>query len=137
MPRYLVEPSSCSTTHSFPLDRVKIVDFGQSFPSGDIIFRDRVDLRVDIWSMGCMLFELVVGQPLFDSFMTTPKILAASLGKESACSLQAWLEEMYFDGERSEDLSRGDILQVGALIRRMLLFESRARASAKGVLQDF
>ncbi|KAF2449339.1 kinase-like protein [Karstenula rhodostoma CBS 690.94] len=175
IPRYLVEPSSYSRINSFPLDRVKIVDFGQSFRSTDvperfyvplplqapeIVFRDRVDWRVDLWSMGCILFELVVGQPLFDSFMTTPTILvrqmlelasdelperwqeqwrnmeAASPGEESACSLQGWLDEMYFDGERSEDLSRGDILQVGALIHRMLWFEPRDRASAKEILQD-
>ncbi|KAF2628840.1 kinase-like protein [Macroventuria anomochaeta] len=175
MPRYLVKPSSYSTNYNFSLDAVKIVDFGQSFWSADppktfhtplplrapeIIFRDRVDWRVDLWSMGCMLFELVVGQPLFDSVMTTPTILvrqmlemasdelperwqakwrvmeAASPGEESVYSLQAWLEEMYFDGERSEDLSREDILRVGALIRSMLRFEPCARASSKDILQD-
>lgn len=68
MPRYLVKPSVYSATRSFPLDTVKIVDFGQSFRGGEVpeelhtplplrapevIFRDRVDWRVDLWSMGC------------------------------------------------------------------------------------
>jgi hypothetical protein len=106
------------------------------------------------------LFELVVGQPLFDSFMTTPTILVrqmlemvnddlpdrwqeqwramntASSDEGSTYSLQGWLEEMYFDGERNEDLSRKDILEVGALIRSMLRFEPSARALSKDVLQD-
>jgi hypothetical protein len=103
---------------------------------------------------------LVVGQPLFDSFMTIPTILvrqmlevasdelperwqaqwhkmdAASPGEESPCSLQSWLEEMYFDEERSADLSRADILRVGALVRKMLWFEPRDRMPAKEILQD-
>jgi serine/threonine-protein kinase SRPK3 len=106
------------------------------------------------------LFELFVGQPLFDSIMTTPPILVrqmlevtdddmperwqaqweklnvASPGEESACSLQDWLEDMYFDGERRADLSREDIQRVGALIRRMLLLEPHARATAKEILRD-
>lgn len=61
---------------------------------------------------------------------------AASPGEESAYSLQGWVEELYFDGERGDGLSRGDILRVGALVRRMLWFEPRARASAREILQD-
>lgn len=55
---------------------------------------------------------------------------------KSTCSLQSWLEEMYFDGERSEDMSREDIVRVGVLIGSMLRLEPSARASAKAVLQD-
>ena len=54
----------------------------------------------------------------------------------STCSLQDWLEQMYFDGERREDMSREDILRVGLLIRSMLRMEPSARASAKDVVQD-
>jgi serine/threonine-protein kinase SRPK3 len=54
----------------------------------------------------------------------------------SACSLQDWLEEMYFDGERREDMSREDIVRVGVLIGSMLRMEPSARAPAKAVVQD-
>lgn len=54
----------------------------------------------------------------------------------SPCSLQDWLEEMYFDGERREDISREDILRVGELIGSMLRMEPSARAPAKAVVQD-
>jgi serine/threonine-protein kinase SRPK3 len=52
------------------LRSIKIVDFGQSFLSDEcpgalntplpvrapeIIFRDRVDYRVDLWSTGCLV----------------------------------------------------------------------------------
>lgn len=54
----------------------------------------------------------------------------------STCSLQDWLGEMYFDGERREDMSREDILRVGVLIGSMLRMEPSARVSAKVVVQD-
>lgn len=54
----------------------------------------------------------------------------------STCSLQEWLEETYFDGERREDMTREDIMRVGVLIRSMLRMEPSARAPAKVVLQD-
>ena len=59
-----------------------------------------------------------------------------SSGNSSTCSLQDWLEEMYFDMERREDMSREDILRVGVLIGSMLRMEPSARASAKDVVQD-
>ena len=51
-------------------------------------------------------------------------------------SLQEWLEELYFDGERREDMSREDILRVGALIGSMLRMERSATALVKDVVQD-
>ena len=57
-------------------------------------------------------------------------------GEKSNYTLQEWLEEMYFDGERNEDLTREDILKVGELVRRMLRFEPSMRTSAREILQD-
>ena len=50
--------------------------------------------------------------------------------------LQKWLEETYFDGERKEDLTREDIVQLGQIIGRLLCFEPSARASAREILND-
>ncbi|KAJ4985972.1 protein kinase domain-containing protein [Stagonosporopsis vannaccii] len=175
VPRYLVKPTSYPIDVKSSLKSIKIVDFGQSFLSDDcpgtlntplpvrapeIIFRDIVNYRVDLWSMGCLLFELIVGQPLFDSFMITPAILVRQMletvnedlpdrwkrewhamkgtlsDSGSVCSLQEWLEEMYFDGERCEDLSREEIARAGVLIGSMLRMEPSDRASAKAVVQD-
>jgi serine/threonine-protein kinase SRPK3 len=54
----------------------------------------------------------------------------------STCSLQDWLEEMYFDGERREDMSPEDIMRVGVLIRSMLRMEPSVRAPARAVVRD-
>jgi serine/threonine-protein kinase SRPK3 len=57
-------------------------------------------------------------------------------GDKTENTLQEWLEETYFDGVRGEDLTREDIVKVGALVRRLLRFEPSTRASAQEILQD-
>ena len=62
---------------------------------------------------------------------------SAWTGDETENSLQEWLEETYFDGMmRREDLTREDIVKVGALVRRLLRFEPSTRASAQEILED-
>jgi serine/threonine-protein kinase SRPK3 len=102
----------------------------------------------------------VVGQPPFDSIMTTPTILvrqmlemasddlperwqkswhdmeAVSPGEASNDTLQSWLEAIYFDGERREDFNKEEIRQLGRLIANMLRFEPCSRASAEEILHD-
>ena len=50
-------------------------------------------------------------------------------------NLQEWLEEVYFDGPQSPDLTREDIVRLGEIIGRLLYFEPSARASARQVLR--
>lgn len=48
--------------------------------------------------------------------------------------LQEWLEDMYFDGERREDLTGEDIAMLGLVIRKLLRFEPSVRASTGDIL---
>ncbi|KAJ5430932.1 hypothetical protein N7445_008664 [Penicillium cf. griseofulvum] len=176
MPEYIVKPTSYPM-HSRDLTQtVKIIDFGESFlrtsvpetlhtplpvRAPEVIFQDRIDYRVDLWSMGCMLFELFVGQPPFDAFMIKPASLVGQMREMATddlperwqekwntmkagdsmateCSgynLQEWLEEVYFDSPRP-DLSHNDIVRLGQIVGKLLYFEPSARASAKQVLDD-
>lgn len=67
LPRYLVQPTSY---HQDIETSIKIIDFGQSFlrnespdtlhtpfpyRAPEIIFQDKVDYRVDLWSMACLV----------------------------------------------------------------------------------
>ncbi|KAK9369431.1 kinase-like domain-containing protein, partial [Lipomyces kononenkoae] len=165
-------PRAWHTRSSYP---IKIVDFGESFlhttvprtlhaplpvRAPEVIFRDRLDYHVDLWSMGCMLFELFVGQPPFDSFLITPTTLVGQMremasdalperwqdsykkmgdritGEIPGPALQEWLEEMYFDCERNEDLTKEDIVKLGQIIGKLLRFEPSTRASAREILND-
>lgn len=70
VPKYLVWPTSFPANVPTAHDKIKIIDFGESFQSEDrpqtlhtplvlrapeVIFGDRWDHRVDLWSLGCMV----------------------------------------------------------------------------------
>lgn len=55
---------------------------------------------------------------------------------EPGSGLQEWLEEMYFDGERRQDLTGEEITRLGSVILKLLRFEPSARAEAREILDD-
>ncbi|OJJ49012.1 hypothetical protein ASPZODRAFT_2120726 [Penicilliopsis zonata CBS 506.65] len=179
VPEYIVRPASFQTHPPSrllsALPEIRLVDFGESFSqthvppilhtplalrAPEVIFKDKLDHRVDLWSMGCMLFELFVGQPPFDSFLITPRMLVDQMQEMTSHALpgrwkdllttlegqsstetpgpglQQWLDEMYFDGERKADLTREYIRRLGEIIEMLLRFEPSSRASAGEVLHD-
>ncbi|EON65280.1 CMGC/SRPK protein kinase [Coniosporium apollinis CBS 100218] len=174
VPKYLVWPGSFRISKTTLENPIKIIDFGESFTrdtrpktlhtplavrAPEVIFEDDIDFRVDLWSMGCMIFELVTGQPPFDSLMTTKEILVsemiqfvgelperwqrkwALMEKEESTdpdglTLQLWLEEVYFDDEKTADFTREDIRELGALLRKLLRFQPTARSTTTQVLKD-
>ena len=115
MPGYIVKPASYTAHSQFLSNGIKIVDFGESFSrtsipqslhtplparASEVVFGDRLDYRVDLWSMGCMVSEttitegrpslrdgidrhdsseLFTGQPPFDSFTLTSPILVRQM----------------------------------------------------------
>jgi serine/threonine-protein kinase SRPK3 len=113
-------------------------------------------------AIGWQLFGLFVGQPIFDTFLITPTILVGQMREmatnelpdrwqdkwdtmntgdamateSTGPNLQEWLEEVYFDGPLSPDLTREDIVRLGQIVGRLLHFKPSARASARQVLDD-
>jgi serine/threonine protein kinase len=82
IPEYIVRPTSYRTHSWNSAHSIKIIDFGESFlntavpqtlhtplsvRAPAVIFQDRIDYRVDLWSMGCMVSEMIRNQALFDS----------------------------------------------------------------------
>ncbi|EMD59249.1 hypothetical protein COCSADRAFT_347787 [Bipolaris sorokiniana ND90Pr] len=117
----------------------------------EILFNNTLNHRVDLWSMGCVLFELITGQPPFDTFLITPPILVSQMLEMSGDTLpDCWQKQWYAinskqlsdDEDRSfqswleQDLSKEDIIRVGALVGSMIRLEPSARASVNTVLQD-
>ncbi|KAJ9618029.1 hypothetical protein H2203_009303 [Taxawa tesnikishii (nom. ined.)] len=151
MPAYLV----CST--SFPVDKLclqnltKLIDFGELFlPSNkphtlhtplalrapEVLFEDEWDHRVDLWSMGCMMFELVVENPCDSFVMDKERVvrqMIGSIGRLSGIwqrkwavmhqeelvrgkkySLQQWLEETYSDDDKAINFRQENIAKLGS-----------------------
>ncbi|KAJ6089380.1 hypothetical protein N7467_004596 [Penicillium canescens] len=154
----------------FGLLHTGIIDFGESFlyaaapkklhtflplRAPEVIFQDHVDYRVDLWSMGCMLFELFTRQPPFHTFMITHPVLVRQMQdmasdvlparwhnswdrmkeKDSGTpeppdyGLQEWLEKVYFDGAQKQNVTPEVITRLGQAIGKLLYFEPCARAS--------
>ncbi|KAL4748172.1 hypothetical protein BDW72DRAFT_205823 [Aspergillus terricola var. indicus] len=147
IPRYIVR---AARTSSWPLSKmIKIVDFGESFlqqitpytlrtplpvRAPEVIFRDRLDYRMDLWSLGCM--ELT-NKPLPERWLGLWEAMSGEVAAEdSRIRLQEWLEEMYFDGQRKADLTGQGIVRLGHIIQKLLRFEPSARASAREILND-
>ncbi|KAG7407039.1 Serine/threonine-protein kinase SRPK [Fusarium oxysporum f. sp. rapae] len=171
IPTYIVRPSSFrnkDVQSPLTLPSIKIIDFGEAFFSFDapntlhtplpvcapeIVFGDRLDNRVDLWSAGCLIFELVTGQYPFNVVMLTPPMLVQqmveliddelpsrwqetwqetereALQEEDAWTLQSWMEEVYFDNDKPPEFTRRELRAVAKLIARLMRFEPSIRAT--------
>ena len=79
----------------------------------------------------------VTSEALPERWLGLWEAMGGGVGAESlGPGLQEWLEDVYFDGERREDLTGEDIAKLGQIIRKLLRFEPSARASASEILND-
>ncbi|KAH8689916.1 kinase-like domain-containing protein [Talaromyces proteolyticus] len=142
VPEYIVRHAVYRLHPWSSLSNIKIVDFGESLLQSavpqtlhtplpvrapEIIFKDHLDYRVDLWSMGCMLFELFVGQPPFDSFLITPTILVGQIREMASDTLPArWMDSPdILDGTftadvSGEDLTKEGVVKLGQIIGRLM-----------------
>ncbi|CAM9412552.1 unnamed protein product, partial [Scytosiphon promiscuus] len=87
----------------------------------------RYDPSVDLWAIGCIMGELVDGQPLFpgDSEIDQLYIVQRMLGPLTEAHLQLFLKNPRFVGLKFPDMSRPETLQkrfVGKLGKRAMAF---------------
>ncbi|KAG6221167.1 hypothetical protein E4U34_002360 [Claviceps purpurea] len=152
-----------------PCPSIKIIDFGEAFFGDDapstlktprvlqapeIVFGDQLDLRVDLWSAGCLIFDLVSGyRPLdawWSQFNLVRQMIAATseelpsrwqakwhaMRREKARgdggpTLQKWLEQVYFHDENDAEFTIEEIACVTKAIAGLLRLEPSLRATAR------
>ncbi|KAG6222913.1 hypothetical protein E4U26_004890 [Claviceps purpurea] len=152
-----------------PCPSIKIIDFGEAFFGDDvpstlktprvlqapeIVFGDQLDLRVDLWSAGCLIFDLVSGyRPLdawWSQFNLVRQMIAATseelpsrwqakwraMQREKARgdggpTLQKWLEQVYFHDENDAEFTMEEIACVTKAIAGLLRLEPSLRATAR------
>lgn len=174
LPRFIVEPVSFHTTPLSGRIHATLIDFEQAFLRTDpslatvrtpLIFRapetllsSKWDLRIDIWSLACTIFERVTGQPPFDNLMPAkaPLVLEwiamfgdvpEEWGQQAqlvvgdrkdeipAASLSDWLLETYFDSMRKVEFERKDIQRLGNLLTQMMRYRPQDRLAFQDVLK--
>ncbi|KAF5672850.1 CMGC SRPK kinase [Fusarium circinatum] len=178
IPTHIVQPSSfrnkdVQTLLSVP--SIKIIDFGEAFFNYDapktlhtplpvrapeLVFGDPLNNQVDLWSAGCLIFELVTGQPPFNVIMLTPPMLVQQMielidddlpsrwhlkwqemrskasNEEDTWTLQSWMEEVYFDKDKHPDFTRDEFRAAAKLIARLMKFEPSLRALPTDILTE-
>ncbi|KAG5810591.1 hypothetical protein H9Q74_005726 [Fusarium xylarioides] len=178
LPAQIVRPASFGhreVQRTLAKPSIKIIDFGEAFISDDvpstlhtplpvrapeILFGDKLDHRVDLWSTGCLIFELITGQPPFDVIMLTPPILVEQMIEriddelpsrwhakwqamqgtpaqpDDGMNLHSWLEEVYFDADKKAEFTKNDIKRAAELIARLMRFEPSLRAPPDEILAE-
>ncbi|TQN68513.1 Serine/threonine-protein kinase SRPK [Colletotrichum shisoi] len=144
-PRYLcVAQPLQEFTHYTQGFTIKLSDMGGAFfftdpptkpvtPVGlrapELILTKTVDRTLDIWSFGCLIFELMTGQPLFcipgSDFEDDEHLL----------SLTATSMEELFD-RADPDIDEEEACAVKELIRRILRYNPTERPSPAELLRD-
>ncbi len=135
-PAHLIEPVMISSIGPQWLrDELLVVDFGQSFfyenPPADGVgtplsyrapeatFDQQASFWSDIWALGCIIFEIRSGTPLFESFFEGPtevmRQMVQTLGKLPEPWWNAWEQRYaYFDdhGKPKQQWAQGIPLAV-------------------------
>lgn len=168
-PRHIVEPVAVPAPAVDGAVHARLIDFEQSFLQSDkslarvrtpLIYRapetlldSKWDLRIDIWSLACTIFELVTGQPPFDesNLVNEWKAMFGDLPEEwrkegdaiggifwddiPKPSITDWLREVYFEGESKAEFNKADIERLGDLLTKMMRYHPGDRLSTEDILR--
>ena len=128
-------------------NQIKLIDFGSSIINGtekhthfyivsryyrapELVYKRQFDEKIDIWGVGCILYELIVFKPLFycrNAEML--KMLMTSLSYEKKFIKYIQMNNL-FDG-----LSIRDQMYLGDVLYNTLEYDLKKRLTAKQCLE--
>ncbi|KAK3299504.1 kinase-like domain-containing protein [Chaetomium fimeti] len=181
VPEYLVEPLEYDISElDLEGGDVRLVDFGSAFFTSstptmiytpfslyppELVFKRPLTPAVDIWNLGCTLYELTLGRTPFEVAFDPPELIPQHkqvLGSvpvewvrealangvldgkpnenptDDFLPLEEQIQRDYFDGYQSEtlQLTREDLERLGRYLRKMLVVDARQRATAAELAGD-
>ncbi|KAI0965912.1 serine protein kinase [Xylaria arbuscula] len=167
-PRYLCvgKPLVDFTNYTDNL-KIKLSDMGGAYffqepplkpvvPAGlrppELVLSGALNETVDIWSFGCLIFELVTGRPLFlapwypaqeyqddDLLIGFTSTLGPLPDELYKCGVPLMLKELSMEeifDEAKPEIAEDEAKAVKLLIRRILQYDPAKRPSAAEILQD-
>ncbi|KAF8906815.1 kinase-like domain-containing protein [Gymnopilus junonius] len=131
-PLYLVEPIDFSRVDPKHFStEIQIVDFGQSFYlnkppldglgtpmaycAPELIFDHTASVYSDVWALGCSVFEIRTGAPLFDAFFGSKKEIVSQMLNVIGKLPEPWWSAWKGDNENA---SEGGIYTLRDVITR-------------------
>ncbi|KAJ8110712.1 hypothetical protein ONZ43_g5805 [Nemania bipapillata] len=181
IPKYLVEPLEYDIT-ALDLDSgdVQLVDFGSAFfvsspprtiytPLSlyppELVFKRPITQAVDIWNLGCTMYELALGRTPFEAGFDNQELIPqyrqilggvpAEWVREALANgvldqepdedstddflpLEKEIQRAYVDGYPSETLqfTKTDLERLGKYLRKMLIVDPQQRAAASELIRD-
>lgn len=116
------------------------------YKAPELLVSNPYDLSIDIWSAGCIIFEMISGKPLFpgdgniDQLIKILTVLGTNSTKEFKTFHEKVLSELNFEipeykGTGIQSLFRSDDILLIDLVSKCLLFNPADRITAKEALE--
>jgi serine/threonine protein kinase len=141
-----LKPENVMTTN-LKENHIKLIDFGSSIINGtekhthfyivsryyrapELVYKRQFDEKIDIWSVGCILYELIVFKPLFYARNTEMlKMLMTSLSYEKKFIKYIQRNQLF------DNLSIREQMYLGDVFYNTLEYDFKKRLSAKQCLE--
>ena len=127
---------------------IKIIDFGSSIVNGldkhthfyrvsryyrapELVYKQQFNEKIDMWSVGCILYELIVFKPLFYAKNTyLLKMVMTTLSYERGFFKYLQMNLLF------KSFSNTEQLYIASLLYKLLEFDQKDRYSATKCLSS-